>query len=149
MTAKANLKRRLSSAIYTGHVWHRRLSPKSHAFKYRVFMLYLDLAELNQVFSLSKFWSKNKFALAHFKRSDFYGDGDGDGDGELTISESVRLKVEQETGVRPQGPIRLLANIRYWGYIINPISCYYCFDSKDEYLEAVLLEVTNLSLIHI
>ena len=137
MTVKANSKRRLSSAIYTGHVWHRRFSPKSHAFRYRVFMLYLDLAELNQVFSLSAFWSKNKFALAHFKRSDFYGGN------KLSISDSVRLKVEQELGFRPKGPIRLLTNIRYWGYIINPISCYYCFDSKDENLEAVLLEVTN------
>ncbi len=110
MTVKANSKRHLISAIYTGHVWHRRFSPKSHAFRYRVFMLYLDLAELNQVFSLSKFWSKNKFAMAHFKRSDFYGDN------ELTISESVRSKVEQEIGVRPQGPIRLLANIRSVSY---------------------------------
>ena len=46
MTAKANSNRRLSSAIYTGNVWHRRLSPKSHLFRYRVFMLYLDLSEL-------------------------------------------------------------------------------------------------------
>ena len=137
MAAKSNSQQHLNSAIYTGNVWHRRLSPKSHAFQYRVYMLYLDLAELDKVFSLSRFWSKNKFSIARFQRSDFFGDN------EVVISESVRSKVEQEIGVRPQGPIRLLANIRYWGYIINPINCYYCFDTNDEKIEAVLLEVTN------
>ncbi len=137
MTHNPDLQRPMKSAIYTGNVWHRRLSPKSHAFQYHVFMLYLDLAELDQVFSLSRFWSKSKYSLAHFKRSDFFGSE------ALSINESVRLKVEQNTGVRPLGPIRLLANIRYWGYIINPISCYYCFDIGGEKLEAVLLEVTN------
>lgn len=41
---------RLQSAIYTGWVSHQRLQPKLHGFKYRLFMLYLDLEELPSLF---------------------------------------------------------------------------------------------------
>jgi len=47
----------LNSAIYTGTVRHRRYTPKNHEFTYRVFMVYLDLQELDQVFSQSCWWS--------------------------------------------------------------------------------------------
>ena len=65
---------KLNSAIYSGTVWHQRLSPKRHAFNYRVFMMYLDLSELDQVFSGNVFWSNNRWSPARFKRSDFFGD---------------------------------------------------------------------------
>lgn len=127
----------MNSAIYSGTVWHQRLSPKAHAFKYRVFMMYLDLAELDQVFLSNALWSCKKFAPARFKRSDFLGDA------KHSLEDTVRERVALETGKRPCGPIRLLANIRYWGFIINPISCYYCFDSTGTRLEAMLIDVTN------
>lgn len=127
----------MNSAIYSGQVWHQRLSPKAHAFQYRVFMMYLDLAELDEVFAGNALWSTHKLSAARFKRSDFLGDS------EHSLADTVRNRVEKETGKRPRGPIRLLANIRYWGFIINPISCYYCFDSSGTVLEAILLDVTN------
>jgi len=37
----------------------------------------------------------------------------------------------------------MLTNLRYFGYIINPISCYYCFSKAPEQLQALLVEVTN------
>ena len=39
----------MRSAIYTGWVHHVRHAPRAHAFRYRVFMPYLDLAELDEV----------------------------------------------------------------------------------------------------
>jgi DUF1365 family protein len=128
---------KLNSAIYSGTVWHQRLSPKRHAFNYRVFMMYLDLAELDQVFAGSILWSSKQWSPARFKRTDFFGDP------EISLDDTVRDSVEQVTGKRPLGPIRLLANIRYWGFVINPISCYYCFDSSGTRLETMLLDVTN------
>lgn len=127
----------MNSAIYSGQVWHQRLSPKAHAFQYRVFMMYLDLAELDEVFAGNALWSAHRLSPARFKRSDFLGDS------ECSLADTVRDRVEKEIGKRPSGPIRLLANIRYWGFIINPISCYYCFDSSGTVLEAILLDVTN------
>ncbi|HEX3135252.1 MAG TPA: DUF1365 family protein, partial [Planctomycetota bacterium] len=39
------------SALYEGVVTHRRERPLAHAFSYRLFHLYLDLAELPQAFT--------------------------------------------------------------------------------------------------
>jgi len=37
----------------------------------------------------------------------------------------------------------MLTNLRYFGFIINPITCYYCFDETGEKIETIVAEVTN------
>jgi uncharacterized protein len=128
----------LHSAIYTGTVRHRRYRPKSHDFTYDVFMVYLDLQEVDQVFAQSRWWSQERFALAEFRRKDFF-----DGEENTSLYNVVADKVEQTLGNRPEGPIRMLTNLRYFGFIINPITCYYCFDHTGEQLQTVVAEVTN------
>ncbi|NIW24991.1 MAG: DUF1365 family protein, partial [Gammaproteobacteria bacterium] len=64
----------MNSAIYEGRVRHRRFSPAAHAFAYRLFMVYLDLSELDAVFSTRWLWSTNRRALARFRRMDHFGD---------------------------------------------------------------------------
>lgn len=59
------------------------------------------------------------------------------------LDESVRQLVEAATGHRPAGPIRLLTQLRYFGYVLNPVSFYYCFDSTGLVVEAVVAEVNN------
>ena len=127
----------MTSAIYEGWVRHRRSSPREHQFKYRVFMPYLRLDELPQLFDGSLTWSARRPAPARFKRSDFLGDPS------VPLEEAVRQRVEEETGQRPTGPIYLLANLRYFGFIMNPISCYYCFDNSGSQLEYLVAEVNN------
>lgn len=126
----------LASCLYEGAVWHRRWRPKSHAFSYKVFMLYLDLQEIDEVFAKSRWWGTKAFHLARFKREDFYGDP------AESLYDSVRSKIEKELDIEFSGSIRMLANLRYFGYVTNPIACFYCFD-KDENPVAQLLEVTN------
>ncbi len=41
----------MESAIYTGTIRHARYQPRPHSFSYRIFMMYLDLSELDQVFN--------------------------------------------------------------------------------------------------
>lgn len=138
-----------ASAIYTGTVRHRRFSPKQHVFEYEVFMMYLDTREIETIFSLSKFWSLKKFAPVQFKRGDFHIDKKHITDQKSSenilpdIDESVRNSVQAETGTRPTGPIRMLVNLRYWGFNINPLSTYYCFDETGENVIAILAEVHN------
>lgn len=126
----------MHSAIYKGWLRHRRFYPKQHRFCYRVFMLYLDLDEIESVFSLSRFWSTGAWSPARFRRSDYLGDAD------LPLAEAVRQRIERETGLRHHGPIRVLTNLRFFGFIINPITSYYCFD-EDENLQFIVVEVTN------
>lgn len=125
------------SAIYTGWVRHRRFSPKSSEFQYRVFMMYLSLEELEDVLKLSLFWSTSPLSLARFKREDFHGDP------KINLSEAVKRTVEQELGKRPEGEVRVLANLRYFGFNMNPLVTYYCFDKSGERVDAILAEVTN------
>jgi DUF1365 family protein len=172
----------LSSAIYSGVVRHRRYGEKTNNFSYKVFMVYLDLQELDQVFSLSPWWSNKKFNFAWYKRSDYGVFCDGLDHNKETVNQADKMRstsvsantntnvdssinvntsikgskleknslynniaglVEKESGVRPSGPIRMLTNLRYFGYIINPITCYYCFDESGKQLQTIVAEVTN------
>ncbi len=50
----------------------------------------------------------------------------------MPLAEAVRELVRERTGVRPDGPIRLLTHLRYFGHCFNPVSFYYCFDAAGE-----------------
>jgi len=133
-----------ASAIYSGKVRHRRFLPKQHSFEYDVFMMYLDTSEIETIFSLSKFWSLKKFAPVQFKRSDFHIDKKSNPAKNLpSVEDSVRNTLESEIGSRPAGPIRMLVNLRYWGFNMNPLCTYYCFDDAGEKIIAILAEVNN------
>jgi len=127
----------MQSRIYKGWVEHRRDAPRPHRFRYRMFMMYLDLAELPGLFDRAPFWSARRPAPAWFKRSDYLGDA------ATPLDESVRALVAQRTGTRPRGPIRLLTHLRYFGYCMNPVSFYYCFDLRGTRLETIVAEITN------
>jgi DUF1365 family protein len=127
----------MHSAIYHGWLSHRRRVPRAHAFRYRLFFMYLDLAEIDSVFRGRWLWSTRRRALAHFSRRDHLGDP------RLPLDQAVRDLVEERSGRRPGGPIRLLTHLRYFGHCFNPVSFYYCFDADDTQVETVVAEVNN------
>jgi DUF1365 family protein len=127
----------MKSCIYEGWVRHRRSSPVEHHFRYSMFQLYLDLSELDDVFRGRWFWSTRRFAPAWFRRADHLGDP------AESLDSAVRRLVEQATGVAPAGPIRLLTHLRYFGYCMNPVSFYYCFDEADSRVDCIVAEVHN------
>lgn len=127
----------MHSAIYTGWVRHRRFLPVRHEFRYRIFMMYLDLDELPTLFRGYWLWSYNKRNLAWFKRSDYIGDS------RQTIKQAVIDLVQQETGNHPRGPIRMLTNMRYFGHCFNPVTFYYCFEPDDKTLQVIVAEINN------
>jgi DUF1365 family protein len=127
----------VNSCVYTGTVRHRRLKPVGNAFRYSLFMLYLDLDELPRVFDGRWLWSSNRPALAWFRRADYLGDPDA------PLDQSVRDLVERRTRKRPAGPIRLLTHLRFFGYVMNPVSFYYCYDRTGTTVETIVAEITN------
>lgn len=127
----------MHSALYRGWLDHRRVAPRAHAFRYPLFMVYLDLAELDQVFRGRWMWSTRRAAFARFDRRDHLGDP------AVPLDAAVRTLVRERVGRVPTGPIRLLTHLRYAGYGFNPVSFYYCFDAADRQLEAVVAEVNN------
>jgi uncharacterized protein len=127
-----------ASAVYEGWVRHRRFEPVEHSFRYRFFLMYLDLDELPGVLDPFPGWSARRPALARFRREDFLGDP------ARPLAECARDAVQAETGERPAGPVRLLAGLRYLGHTFNPVSFYYCFDPGGERVRAVVAEVENI-----
>ena len=127
-----------ASAAYEGWVRHRRFEPVEHEFRYPLFLMYLDLAELPEVLDPYPFFSARRRALACFCRDDFMGDP------ARPLDACARGAVEEATGVRPSGPVRLLAGLRCFGHSFNPISLYYCFDTAAERVEAVVADVQNI-----
>lgn len=125
-----------ASCLYEGEVRHRRRAPVPHAFRYRLYMLYVDLDELSGLFRRRWLWSASRPNLAWFRREDHIGPA------ERPLAECVRDLVAERTGFRPEGPIRLLTQFRHCAFALNPISLYYCFDCE-EAVEFVVGEVTN------
>jgi DUF1365 family protein len=100
-------------------------------------MMYLDLDELPRLFSGRWFWSASHPALARFRRDDHLGPAD------KPLADVIRDLVERNTGKRPEGPVRLLTNLAYFGYCFNPVSFYYCFAADGETVEYIVPEVNN------
>jgi len=132
----------LSSAIYSGLLTHRRTGPGlAHSFSYQVALPLLYLDELEAAMRLHRLWSARWPAPVHFRRGDFLGPAD------MTLDQAVRDLVDkhsQGVATKASGPadaapgrpadaapgrIALLANLRTWGWLFNPISLYFCFTS--------------------
>lgn len=126
-----------ASALYEGWVRHRRFAPTQNAFTYRLYMLYLDLDEADLVLGRRLFWSAEGPNLAWFRRNDHLQPHN------KPLKQAVQDLVEERTGQRPGGPIRLLTHARYFGYCFNPVSFYYCFDAAGERVETIVAEVSN------
>jgi DUF1365 family protein len=127
----------VNSCLYEGSVRHRRYGTPSDEFHHRIFMVCLDLDELPECFDGPMLWSARRPALAWFRRADYLGDPN------TPLVQSVRELVAERTGEIPEGPIRLLTHLRYFGHCFNPVSFYYCYDSDGEHVQAVIAHVTN------
>ena len=127
----------MKSCIYKGQVNHQRFTPRMHEFNYSLFMMYVDLDELSSVFKPYWLWSINTLGLASFQRKDHYGDK------QSSLSEAIRALVLEKTGNHITGPIRLLTHFRYFGYVFNPLSLYFCYDESGARVEYVVAEVMN------
>lgn len=127
----------MESFLYEGTLRHRRFVAPSRSFTYSLFMMYLDLGELDSVFARRWLWSTSGPNLAWFRRADHYGDP------KLPLDVAIRDLVAERTGTRPDGPIRLLTHLRYLGHCFNPASFYYCFAKDGRTLETVVAEVSN------
>jgi len=127
----------MASCIYEGWVGHKRLRPKKNAFRYSVFFMYLDLAELDTVFKGRWLWSTRRFNVAYLRRKDHLESFS------VPLDQEVRDLVEKETGKRPSGPIRMLTHLRYFGHNFNPATFYYCYNGKNAHVEAIVVEIHN------
>ena len=128
---------KLQSRLYTGWVRHRRYMPKSHSFRYPVFMTWLDLDEIDRVIDQSWFWSKERFNLVSFYRRDYIGEPS------QSINKVIAQRIHEQTGKDFSGRICLLTHLRYFGFNFNPVSFYFCFEQASEQPSYIVAEINN------
>ena len=126
----------MASAIYEGTLTHARSGPTRHRFGYRLHMFLLDLDELDRVLPISLL-RRGTFGWLSYCRRDYLGQA------ATPLKTAVLDLVEAETGRRPAGPVRLLTQVRCFGYVFNPVSFYYCFAPDGVTLDTVVAEITN------
>jgi len=126
----------MESALYVGAVRHTRRTRPPHAFRQRLFMVYLDLAELGRVFEGRWLWGVERRRFASFRRADHLGDP------AVPLDAAVRELVRARTGLESRGPVRLLTGLRTAGFGFNPVSFHYLFALSGG-LDAVVADVSN------
>lgn len=97
---------------------------------------YLDLEEAQRLFRFPLLFSRSPAILA-FRRKDYLGNP------HTALDVSVRQTVAQKFGIYPEGPIRLLTQLSYFGFCFNPVSFYFCFDREGVNVEYIVADVTN------
>ena len=125
-----------NSIIYDGKVIHKRFKPKQHYFKYKVFSLLIDIDELEIIQKKIKIFSYNKFNILSFYNID-HGPRDGSSLTKWVKKNLVKAKININ-----EVSIKLLCFPRFFGYVFNPLSIFYCYDKYGQ-LRAVLYEVKN------
>ncbi|HLJ02227.1 MAG TPA: DUF1365 domain-containing protein [Solirubrobacteraceae bacterium] len=123
-----------ASCIYEGTIRHRRLAPRRE-FSHPLALAYIDLDELSGL--IDGRLVARRPGLVRFRRRDYLGDPG------VPLDRAVRDVVEERTGARPEGPIRVLTQLRSFGHCFNPVSFYYCFGPDGERVQALVAEVTN------
>ena len=123
-----------ASCLYEGSILHLRREPRRQ-FRHPLALVYLDLEELPRL--VGGRLVRPRPGLLRFRRRDYLGDPS------TRLDDAVRDLVEQQIGRRPDGPIRVLTQLRSFGHCFNPVSFYYCLAETSERIEAVVAEVTN------
>ena len=125
-----------ASAIYVGEVSHERTRPRRHRLRYRVFMLLLDLDELQALDQRLKRFSLGRFNLLSFHERD-HGVAEGQ-----SLKQSILAKLAAQGIELPHARISLLCMPRVLGHGFNPLSVYFCHDG-DGRLAAIVHAVRN------
>lgn len=122
----------MNSALYSGHVRHRRFTPVDHQFSYSIYMPLIDLDELPLLPQLGI--RLGRFSPASFYHQDYLGGGD--------IKTRAQQRIAELTGEQLTGRVMLLCQLRYLGCSFNPVNFYYLYDASDR-LRWMLAEVRN------
>ncbi len=125
------------SAIWQGSVRHRRFAPRAHAFSYSLFMLGLDLDEVEtRGVGQGRWFGVERAGLLAFYRQDYLKGSSG------SLKQAVWQKVAELGGeATPDQRVLLLGNVRCLGFYFSPVNFYFCY--QQENARYLLAEVSN------
>ena len=114
----------MRSRIYVGEVSHARHAPVTHAFRYPMWLMALDIDELPEVDRLVRGFGHNRARPVSLHDADYLGERHGS----LRDKLQTHLR-EQGVGETPSR-IELLTTPRVLGHAFNPVSFWVCYDDQ-------------------
>lgn len=124
------------SQLYLGQISHRRFSPKKHSFNYSLFMLALDVAEIENAKSGVGLFGFSWYHPLRFVEKDYLK-------GEpFSLSTRITNKVVQLNGHDDIDRIVMLVQVRSFGVYFSPANFYFCYDQAGTCTQ-MLAEVSN------
>ncbi|WP_152088268.1 DUF1365 domain-containing protein [Pseudoalteromonas sp. A25] len=126
----------LNSALFIGDVKHKRYSPKEHQFHYPLYMMWLDLDELENLNSIHPLLGTKGLKILKFNDKDYLVNYHGD------LRERA-VSVSQELGAKTEiGKIFLLCQLRCFGVYFSPVNFFFFADSNGQF-QHMVAEVSN------
>lgn len=113
----------MKSCLYDCRVMHQRLRPRQYGFRHRIMMLYVDLAELDEIDRCCRLLSHRRRTLYTLREHDYCPSESAGG-----LRDRVnRYLAGRGIALEDGDAVRLLTLPRMLGYAFNPISVYFCF----------------------
>lgn len=109
----------MSHRYYDGTIYHKRFTPKEHNFKYKFFMLDIQLSAIEKL--KNKFFSMNNFNLFSFYAKDHFGNND---DFKRNVKELLK-----RFAISSNVKMRFITLPRIFGFVFNPISLLILFEN--------------------
>ncbi|MDA7747230.1 DUF1365 domain-containing protein [Psychromonas sp.] len=139
------------SAIYVGNVVHKRFYPKKHSFNSTLFMLALDVSDIENTQSNHGVFGFAWFHPLRFVEKDYLHSNE-QSNNNLTkndlksepnlLSQRIKTKVGDLKGSTDIQRIVMLAQVRCFGIYFSPVNFYFCYD-KNNQCSQMLAEVSN------
>lgn len=137
-----------NSNIYLGNISHRRLRPKKHSFNYRLFMLALDVSDVEKASSNKGIFGFSWFYPLRFVEKDYLKENlDNNANNQIknepySLSQRITNKVSLLNGHQDISRIVMLVQVRCFGIYFSPANFYFCYDQSGDCTQ-MLAEVSN------
>lgn len=126
----------LNSAVYEGQVRHRRFAPSELDFSYPLYMLALDINEVEQGVLENWLFGCQWYKPLRFVANDYIK-------GDLnSLKARITEKIVALGGKALSGRVVMLVQVRCFGLYFSPANFYFCYDEND-HCHYMLAEVSN------
>jgi cyclopropane-fatty-acyl-phospholipid synthase len=126
----------MNSLIYQGEVSHARLSPVKHSFRYPVYFYAFDIDELPELARQNPLFGYNQLRPVAIHDKDYLQANS------LPLQQKLGQTLAEMGINEPLEKVVLVTSARYFNYVFNPVSFFYCYNSAQQ-LRCVLAQVNN------
>lgn len=123
-------------ALFIGRTRHRRHRPKNRTFSLSSFSALVNIDHIDTLDQTVRGFSYDRFNLTGFSNTDHLGSDNA------PLRQKLATLLHAHDVILPDGPVFLLANLRNFGYVFDPVSWWFCYHPNDT-LAFIIAEVHN------